>query len=271
MDNLYNQKLIRKRIMANTVQSLWIGEKLSKVAQLCIKSFLKNGNPFHLYTYDSVEGIPEGTTILDANTILSKDLIFTSHNGSVAHFADWFRWKMLEKQGGIWVDMDLIAVKQFDFKEEILFGFESPGVANVSFLKFPASHKLPTFMAKICESPNTFLPYDSFETKKTKLIRRLTGNKRSNTAWGEAGGPKGFTDALNHFRLMEFGKSFLYFYPISYMHWQTLFDETLYQKADLLNHSYAIHLWNEFLRLNKDFQIEKKSLFTELLQQYDMQ
>ncbi len=255
--------------MANIIQSLWIGPKLSLVEQLCIKSYLMNGNPFHLYVYDEVEGIPEGTTVLDANDILSKDLIFTSHNGSVAHFADWFRWTMLEKIGGIWVDMDLIALKKFDFEEEVLFGLESPEVANVSFLKFPKNHKLPKFMSTVCKSPNKFLPYDSLRTKIKKILRRLQGNNRSNTGWGETGGPQGFTKALKHFNIFHKGKPFIDFYPVSYLHWKNIFDEALYQKEDLLSHSYAIHLWNEHLRQNKNLKIEEQSLLTNLLERYD--
>lgn len=48
------------------IQSLWIGGSLSVMEQLCITSFLKNGHPFHLYTYEDVKNIPDGTIVKDA-------------------------------------------------------------------------------------------------------------------------------------------------------------------------------------------------------------
>lgn len=104
--------------MKDIIQSLWIGDELSKVEQLCIASFLTNGSPFHLYTYSDVKNIPTGTIIKDANDIIPSSEIFRLNNGSYAVFADWFRFEMLYKVGGFYVDMDMICMKPFDFEHE---------------------------------------------------------------------------------------------------------------------------------------------------------
>ena len=44
------------------IQSLWIGKELSVLEQLCICSFLKNGHNFHLYTYEKINNVPDGTS-----------------------------------------------------------------------------------------------------------------------------------------------------------------------------------------------------------------
>jgi hypothetical protein len=81
---------------SNIIQSLWIGGHLSKVEQLCIKSFLDNGHEFHLYIYDEVKNIPTGTIICDGNAILNKEDIFTYQSGwgkgSVSGFAGGLIW-----------------------------------------------------------------------------------------------------------------------------------------------------------------------------------
>ena len=41
--------------MSNIIQSLWIGEELSVMEQLCLSSFVKNGHEVHLYTYEDVK------------------------------------------------------------------------------------------------------------------------------------------------------------------------------------------------------------------------
>jgi hypothetical protein len=42
------------------IQSLWIGPELSRLEQLSIASFLKNGHPYELHVYDELPGIPAG-------------------------------------------------------------------------------------------------------------------------------------------------------------------------------------------------------------------
>ena len=54
------------------VQSLWVGNKLSRMEHYSIKSFLKLGFTYHLYVYENVKNVPKGTIIKDANTIIKK-------------------------------------------------------------------------------------------------------------------------------------------------------------------------------------------------------
>jgi hypothetical protein len=106
-----------------TVQSLWIGNKLSRMEIYSIKSFLNLGFKFHLYTYEKVEGIPNGVVIKDGNKILPKKEVFKLKQ-TFLPFSDIFRYKMLYEVGGYWVDLDMIAVKMFDFTEPYIFSSE---------------------------------------------------------------------------------------------------------------------------------------------------
>ena len=109
-----------------TVQSLWIGDSLSELEALCIRSFLFHGHPFHLYTYGNVDNIPEGTVIRDASEIIAEDQIYRVRD-SLAIFSDQFRWELLSREGGCWVDMDMICLKPFEFENEIVFGLQGEG------------------------------------------------------------------------------------------------------------------------------------------------
>ena len=62
--------------MSNIIQSLWIGEALSKMEQLSIKSFRDFGHEYHLYTYGTVKNIPEGTVVKDGNEIVPASARF---------------------------------------------------------------------------------------------------------------------------------------------------------------------------------------------------
>ena len=112
------------------IHSLWIGKVLSNIELLTIKSFVANGHDFFLWVYDIIEApIPEGVTIMDANTIIPSDKIFRYKNknqfghgkGSLGGFSDIFRYKLLYENGGWWVDMDVTCLKPLDFVEDYVF------------------------------------------------------------------------------------------------------------------------------------------------------
>lgn len=258
--------------MSDIIQSLWIGDQLSRVEQLCINSFSKNGSEFHLYTYNKVDNVPKEACIKDANTIIPKSEIFKNKRGSYALFADWFRFEMIYKKGGFYVDMDMICLKPFHFENEpIVFGRESADSISNAIMKFPENHEICRFMADICKHPNTILPYDSRKEKIKKLKRKyLKGNKRSNIHWGETG-PLGFTRHLNHLNLFNQAKHFTCFFPVSPCNWMSFFDDTFEGNMSFFNNSYTAHLWNEFLRknhLSKNSQFHKNSFFEQINRKY---
>ena len=134
--------------MKPSVQSLWVGNRLSRMEHYSIKSFLKLGYKFILYTYEPVANVPKGTTIKNGNTIIPKKEIFKLKE-TFLPFADIFRYKMLYLNGGYWVDLDMIALKQFNFQEPYIFSSErtiqkgayrnreSKFVSNIGVLKAP--------------------------------------------------------------------------------------------------------------------------------------
>ena len=254
------------------IQSLWIGNELSIVEQLCINSYLKNDHEFHLYTYGDIKNIPKGTTVKDAGKIIPAEEIFMYSTGTYAIFSDWFRWKLLYEKGGFWVDTDEICLKHFEFDTDLVFGKEKRDSVAIGVLGFPPEHELCAFMRDICENPNIFLPYDSRRTKLRKLERKLLRRGRYNIGWGEAGGPPGFTRALEYFNLFDHAKPFTYFYAIPHYNWDTAFDETFANDVDLFSNSYAVHLWNDMMRYKKGFDkngtFPKNSLFEQLKAKY---
>lgn len=246
----------------NIIQALWIGEEISVIEKLCMASFVANGHEFHLYTYSKLKGVPDGVIIKDANNIIPKSQIFTYHTGSYAGFADWFRWELLCKCGNFYVDTDMICLKPFNFHDDIVFGKEDITHSCPAVIKFPKDHEFARFMVEVCRNPNEILVYDDVKVKIRKLIRRFfLGNRRENIGWGEAGGPVGFTNALNYFDLFELGKPFTYFFPIHFTNWKSIFDDTLKNDLSLFSDTFAVHLWNEMARKEKGF--DKNATFHE--------
>lgn len=140
--------------MADLIQSLWIGPELSKIEQLCIRSFINNGHTFELYTYSDIKNIPDGTVVKDASEIVSQDNVFTYKDGwgkgSYAGFADLFRFELLFQKGGWWVDTDVICLKQFDLESERIICSSYEGewgdVPNSCILRLPKGDPILRYM-----------------------------------------------------------------------------------------------------------------------------
>lgn len=49
------------------IQMLWIGNQLSPIEQLCMKSFLYHGHQVDLFAYSDINGVPSDVTIRDAS------------------------------------------------------------------------------------------------------------------------------------------------------------------------------------------------------------
>src|SRR4030095_6670627 len=140
------------------VQSLWVGTHLPSLHFLGIRSFLEHGHEFHLYAYDTIDGVPEGTTLCDASSILPRDSIFCYQNGfgkgSYSAFSNLFRYALLFAKGGWWVDTDVVCLKPFEFANEVVFATErkehSEATAASCVIKSPAGAEYLRYCLDVC-------------------------------------------------------------------------------------------------------------------------
>lgn len=132
------------------IHGLWIGSTLHAMEHLTIKSFIKRGHTFVLWTYGEVSNIPNETEIRDANEIIPEDLVFcyTHSNqfghgkGSYAGFSDLFRYKLLYELGGWWVDMDVTCLKTLHFDGEYVFRYHHKNGLVGNIMKCPPKSDL---------------------------------------------------------------------------------------------------------------------------------
>jgi len=105
--------------LSDILCSLWVGSKLSTLERICACSWIYHGHQLELFVYDDIGDVPEGVVLKDANAIIPEKDVFL-WRGCYAIFAGLFRWTLLYEQGGYWVDMDMLCIKPFDFKDDIL-------------------------------------------------------------------------------------------------------------------------------------------------------
>jgi hypothetical protein len=235
--------------MAEVIQSLWIGSRLSVMEQLCVSSFLRNGHPFHLYVYRETSGIPAGTTVLDGNEILPASRIFTyrEHN-TYAGFANFFRYKLLLEKGGWFVDADTICIRPFRFPSSYVFsseGINGRQLVNLAAIKVPAGSAIMRQAWEACE--------------------RLDTNELK---WSQCG-PSMLGPAVKACSLEQYVKPSEAFCPVHFSVWERMLDPQV--QWDIDGGTYAFHLWNELWRRagqDKDARYPEACLYEQLKRRY---
>jgi hypothetical protein len=133
---------------AETVRFFWHGSQLGPYQLMGMRSFADRGHLVELFTYDPAIAVPEWIVRRDANEIWPTDHILSYRNGvsrgSFALHANLFRYAMLHRLGGWWIDQDVILLRQELPAQDIFFSLETiePMRATNSVLKFPAGHPL---------------------------------------------------------------------------------------------------------------------------------
>jgi len=228
------------------VQALWIGSRLSVMERLSICSYLEQGHPFHLYTYDDVENIPAGAVVRDGREILPADEIFCYQRGfgkgSFSAFSNCFRYKLLLERGGWWSDLDSVCLRPLDFAGEHVAGYERhpEGDQRIAsgLMKVPPGSPLMKFCWEA-----------SWQVD------------RSTVRWGQIG-PALLAKAVRELNVSLQTLEPSVFYPINY--WQVW---ELVRQHELPADCSAIHLWNSQWRrhgLNPDSIFRPDCIYEQL-------
>jgi hypothetical protein len=213
-----------------TLRSFWHGRSLGPYQLVGLRSFVDQGHRVELYTYDPEIAVPDWILRKDANEIWPTDRVLQYQNdigrGSFALHANLFRYALLFKLGGWWIDVDVVLLHPELPQQETFFSIETrdPVRATFSVLKFPAGHPAMMEAQKQCEA--------------------LAEAPR----YGETGADL-FTDMVAKYDLAKFGQAMEMTYPVSALEVPRLFDpaqcvKLQHQCAD----SVFLHLFNETWR-----------------------
>lgn len=242
------------------IQMLWIGGELSKIEHLSIKSFLSNGHDVHLYTYGEVRNVPSGTVICEGDKIISRERIFKVYD-SYAAFSDLFRFILLEKMGGFWMDTDMICLKRIEIDEEYMLCAEDSYTITPSAMKLPKNNLISQ---RVCDN----FSYSDVNNWKQQVE---SFKKR---AWGEIGGPIAITKIYKESNL-DAKIDLVHpdaFYPVHWKNWYQIFYDKELMGRLCFDDIYGVHLWNNMLsndsNFDKNAQFEKGTLMRYLCDLY---
>ncbi|CAN5598692.1 hypothetical protein BH10PLA1_BH10PLA1_05790 [soil metagenome] len=114
------------------VHVVWIGPRLSLMERLTVKLLQFHGHLVNLWGYETIENVPEGTILRNADEILPKKSIFRFTGtplsiipnggiGSMSHWSDQFQIKLLHQEGGLYTQLDVAFLQPLNFTSPYAF------------------------------------------------------------------------------------------------------------------------------------------------------
>jgi hypothetical protein len=239
--------------------TLWIGDSLGPVERACMRSVLRQGHQMALYCYSEPEGVPAGVELRDAAEILPEAAIVRHESGSIAIFADWFRYELQRRGLGTWVDADNYLVAPLDMERPYLFGRQivtpdrpwrrrqRTSIA-IGVLRLPAdSPMLAGLLGQFDgRSAPDWLSWTS--NLRGKIQKRLRGRSDvSRLPWG-ATGPFAITALAERHGLASQALSVEAFNPAPWYEARWILDPAITLDHVVTERTVGVHLWNECIK-----------------------
>lgn len=214
--------------MHHTFQSFWWGEKLTRYAAVCLRSFIDRGHSFDLYSFNPDLAVPSGVRLRAATELFKIDDMFFYRTGrgnsSPSAFSNLFRYKLLADRGGWWVDTDVVCLASELPSFDTFFALQDENVINCAVMYFPAGH------AAMIQC------YEEAQRAGRDIV------------WGQTG-PRLFTRILGEQGLSHHARPSATCYPL---HWHQALDALdparMREICSNTASSLFFHLWNEIYR-----------------------
>lgn len=210
------------------VRTFWQGRPLSAYQNLCLRSFVDHRQAVELFSYDPSLAVPEGVLRRDANEIWPTDRVMQYQvgfgTGSPALHSNLFRYAMLQRLGGWWVDADVVLLRTELPHGPIYFAREDTGHIATGTLKFPPAHDLLADCVREC-------------VKVAETAR-----------WGQTGSQL-FEPLVKKYGLESLAQAYETTYPIPWRQIAVLFDPARAEEVGArCGQANFLHLYNEIWR-----------------------
>ncbi len=198
--------------------------RFSAFETTCLRSFIDHGHRVRVYAYDH-STTPDFCEQADAREILLEARVFFYRKGfgagSVSAFSNLFRYALLLRHGGWWIDTDVACVSAAWPRAEIVAAAEDDDRIGTAVLHFPPGHKVMEAAVAAC-------------TAAGEAVN-----------WGQTG-PGLFTKLARKHNLMGSLQPSNLFYPLHWSEWLDLIDPA---GCDVIEQriagAAALHLWSE--------------------------
>lgn len=236
--------------MDRDLASLWIGGPLGAIEIASIHSFLRHGHKLIVYGYEPVANLPRDVEFRDAAEILpARRIVRHRRSGSPALHSDLFRYALMDRSQAIWVDLDMIALRRFDFDAPHVFGYEDDaGSVNCAVLRLPrdsaALRELLKYNADTVAVPPLLTGF-----RKWKYWLRGLGRGLPIDAWPWGSiGPHALTHFLRQTGEINHALPPQAFYSVHISQMTRFITPGALLPAQIPDAAYGLHLWGGLMR-----------------------
>jgi hypothetical protein len=218
----------------------------------CLKSVVPEGHRLALYCYSPPSGVPEGVELRDAAAILARAELMQVSGGRADLYSDWFRYELLRRGPGTWLDTDVYVIGAIDGEKPYLFGQQAPGMLNNAVLRIPPDSPLLSGLLEPFERRTTprWLPWRTYVPMRAREL--LAGRADLTGApWGTTS-PHALTALARKLRLDRLAEPVPRFYPVPWQRAEWILDPSARLEDVTSPETVAIHLWNERIRTFKN-------------------
>jgi hypothetical protein len=227
------------------LNSFWYGRELPPLAGACLASFVGMGHAVTLHVFDEPRGVPPGITLADASHTLSREHLFVHRSRrSVAPFADRFRYELLARNIGAWIDCDLLCLKPLP-RDQYLFGWEDTEHVNNAVLMLPHDCAVLADLRAIFTTHRWVPPwYTRSRQLRYKLKFFLIPSYGISYMFFGTTGPRALTYFARQHGLIHKAAARHVFYPVSFADAADLLGSAHAVARHLKPETLCIHLWN---------------------------
>jgi hypothetical protein len=157
-----------------TLKTFWHGETIGPYQLMCLNSFAASGHRVEVFSYNRDLNVPDWIRVEDATKVLPRELVLRplGEDGVFAIHANLFRYALLQKLGGWWIDPDVVLLKPDLPTGNVFFaGLDVFGRVPTGVLKFPVGHGLLTEALAEAESLSDSL--EGWEQSGSALLTAL--------------------------------------------------------------------------------------------------
>jgi len=227
------------------VASLWIGEKLHYLNQLCLLSHVRHGHPTTLYCTDKVTNVPAGIDVRPATDIMTIDMDIVRQT-SESFLSNVFRYKMIQKTDAVWIDCDAFCHRPFpDEMQNIYAGHGFRGALNCGVVYIPQQGALMDQLLDYYENlPAAPAWFNKQQRKRLeKQDASLPQAVRIYNAERTAFGPQAFTWFAQQTGDFDKALSPDYLYPVPFQLNDVFYDPHGRVEGHFTENTLSVHLY----------------------------
>ena len=238
----------KPNVVSTDIVTLWVGPALGPIERACLRSVVRQGHRLALYCYAEPAGVPHGVEVRDAADILPEEATSAPWVARADLYSDWFRYELLSRGLGTWVDTDIYLVRPLEQERSMLFGRQAPDMLNNAVLRLrPDNPMLPRLLEPFrSRTTPSWLPLRAYLPSRLREFLHGAADL-TRVPWGSTS-PLALTAVAGSFGLTAEAQPEDVFYPVPWQHADWIRDPRLRLDDVVTPNTCAIHLWNECIK-----------------------